>query len=206
MPFCSRCGREIPLGNKFCTYCGTPIIATISTKEELLRSAMRALDHGDTELARKFMDQAKAASGPTPPPPAIPSIPTKKLLISRQIALLILAFTFSLVSYSLPWSKGNGEIFTGWQCTFPFGFPYLIGLVLSGLSFLLSRRRTILNVLAGIFVIFGTLGNLGLIAVGEIVAGLAGKRVVPAYGVGLGFLSGLILIIAGVLQRIGEKE
>ncbi len=30
------------------------------TKEELIRSAMKALDQGDKELAKKFMDQAES--------------------------------------------------------------------------------------------------------------------------------------------------
>jgi hypothetical protein len=77
----------------------------------------------------------------------------------------------------------------------------LIGVVLSGLSFIITRSRMILNVLGGVFVILGSLLMVGVIAVGGLLAGLVGESMVLTYGAGLGFLSGILLIVAGVLHR-----
>ncbi|MEM2864608.1 MAG: hypothetical protein QXR65_05010 [Candidatus Bathyarchaeia archaeon] len=128
-------------------------------------------------------------------------------MVDKRTILVVFAFILSLVSYSLPWAQGNGRVFTGWQCTVPLGFPYLMGLILSGLSLVIPRRRMILNILAGVFVILGTVGIISLVTVGGLIAEIIGERMDLAYGSGLGFLSGLTLIIVGVLQRTAfEKE
>ncbi|MEM2107644.1 MAG: hypothetical protein QXV46_07545 [Candidatus Bathyarchaeia archaeon] len=60
--FCTNCGRPLkynPQMQKWhCQSCGV----RAPTKEELLQSAMKALDLGDTELAKKFIEQAQSAT------------------------------------------------------------------------------------------------------------------------------------------------
>jgi RNase P subunit RPR2 len=68
--YCTKCGK--PLGYNWQLqrwYCESCDIHA-PTREELLRSAMTALEQGDKELAKKFMEQARSISesiGATPP-------------------------------------------------------------------------------------------------------------------------------------------
>ncbi|GEM_PF-987537 len=63
--YCTNCGKPLKFNSQlqrwYCESCGV----RAPTKDELLRYAMKALDQGDTELAKKFMDQARSMSEST---------------------------------------------------------------------------------------------------------------------------------------------
>lgn len=66
MPFCSRCGREIPSGMKFCMHCGTSMTAPLPTPPT------------------------------TPPQPPKPSHATRNIIAVVMLVLLIGAFAAAL--------------------------------------------------------------------------------------------------------------
>lgn len=64
---CKFCGEELATSTaNYCVMCGDKQASEL-TKEELLKSAMKALDAGDKELAKKFMNQADTFQVKKPP-------------------------------------------------------------------------------------------------------------------------------------------
>jgi hypothetical protein len=163
-----------------CRYCG----------KEFSTGAVFCPSHG-----KQLADKAK----PTP------VVWCRGTMIESRIILLVFAFTFSLVSLFLPWAQSDGQIFMGLQDTFPLAFLYAIGLALSGISFFIVRRRATLSVLADIFVILGTRycwANCSW----RIGRCTCWKKMVPSFGVGLGLLGALLLVIVRVLQRYASEN
>jgi hypothetical protein len=56
-----------------------------------------------------------------------------------------LLWFMTLIAYSLPWTKVNDEIYSGWSFTVPFSFTYIIGILL-GLIVLIIKFKTIFQV------------------------------------------------------------
>jgi len=119
-----------------------------------------------------------------------------------RIRLLILAIVFILnvIAYFLPWVIVNGEVYTGWQFTVPFGAPCIIGFILSALSFKLRHRIRLLNIIAGILIFLGVIGSMTSIALARGIFVPFAQTISMGSGITLEFFLGIILIIVGALQ------
>jgi len=122
----------------------------------------------------------------------------------RKYRLIYVALWLAAVAvYSIPWVRGDGEIFTGWEFTLPFSLPYVVGL-LFGLVVLLTRRFAFgLSLAAGILMILGVVGAVFGYYFAELVATLAGGNVAMEPGMCIAFLYSLVYTVAAPV--IGRK-
>ena len=66
----------------------------------------------------------------------------------------------TVVAYSIPWARVEGQTFVGWNFTVPFSITYVIGIIL-GLIVLATKRWAFgLTIAAGILMLLGVAGAM----------------------------------------------
>ena len=108
----------------------------------------------------------------------------------------------AVATYSIPWARADGEVFTGWSFTIPFSLTYVIGLLL-GLIVLSTKQSPFgLSLAAGVLMIVGVAGAATGYEFGKMVGELAGHKVTTEPGIGFAFLYSIIYtVVAPVIGR-----
>lgn len=143
--------------------------------------------------------------------------------MERRQIILAVVLLFSVTTYFLPWFTAkvsfNGEILTeasyGYYYVVPIVTPYfvptgvfcVIGLVLSTISFKRMRRFQLLNIIAGILILLGTISSFVYtfnVAASKVPSDSISwsVNVWGEYGMGLMFLFGLLIAIIGAFQKL----
>jgi len=143
--------------------------------------------------------------------------------MERRQIILAVVLLFSVATYFLPWFTAkvsfNGEVLTetsyGYYYVVPIVTPYfvptgvfcVIGLVLSTISFKRMRRFQLLNIIAGILTLLGTISSFVYafnVAASKVPSDSISwsVNVWGEYGMGLMFLFGLLIATIGAFQKL----
>jgi len=121
--------------------------------------------------------------------------------MKKRISLLATTLILCIIAYSMPWATTETKTYSGWQSTIPFGAFCIVGFGLSGISFKFREHIRLLNIIAGVFIVLGTILFFGFMRLFEF---LVGWKI--GSGVTLEFLLGIALVIVGIIQKPEKKR
>jgi membrane-bound ClpP family serine protease len=105
-------------------------------------------------------------------------------------ALYFVFIIFAGIAYFLPWCILDGKSYTGWENTIPFGFFYLVGVILGIIAVTANYKPIGFAVIGGILMLIGVFGVGSLVSLGS------------SFGAGMEIGNGLALALLMVFANL----
>ena len=115
----------------------------------------------------------------------------------------------TIVTYSMPWAKVGGEVYTGWSSLVPFSLTYFIGILLGMVVLFAQYKPIAFTVTAGISMLLGVIGGMiGNSIAGGLAHATGSTPTSVEAGVGLSFLMSMVFLVGGsvVARRLKKID